>query len=66
MSTRNPAPLFQLSPRDLLILVITALFGIGAGYLLANAMVPIGQAVLGSFAAAGTAFVLFDKITTKR
>jgi|tagenome__1003787_1003787.scaffolds.fasta_scaffold20644902_2 hypothetical protein len=56
---------FQLSPRDLLILLLTLIFGVGAGLLLWLSGVPVGEAIVAGFGAAGGTLVLLDKITKK-
>jgi hypothetical protein len=62
-SPEDPVPRFQLAPRDLLLLLIAFLAGVGAGYLLWTSPTPPGQAVLGGIAAAAATFTLLDKIT---
>jgi hypothetical protein len=56
---------FQLSPRDLLLLLLTLVCGTAAGLLLWLSGVPVGQAIVGGFTAAGGTLVLLDKITKR-
>lgn len=53
---------FRISPEDLLLVVLAAAAGVGAGWLLTQAGVPVGQAVLGGFAAFGASFVFLDRV----
>ena len=57
---------FSLSPRDLLILVLSAATGVAAHWLLRDASVAFGQAVIGGFAAFGATFYFIDRITRRR
>jgi len=58
------APRFQLSTRELVILLLTFVSGVGAGLLLWSAGMAIGQDIIGGFTAAGATFVFFDRITS--
>lgn len=63
--SNNPNPSrFQLSIRELVILLLTLVLGVGAGLLLWSAGTAMGQAIIGGFAAAGATFIFFDRITS--
>lgn len=65
MSASQNTPHFQLSPRDLLILLLTLLAGVCAGTLLWHSGIPGGQAVIGGFDAAGATLLFLDNFTKK-
>lgn len=64
----SPAPAppsrrrFGMSLRDLVILLVSVAAGVGAGFLLATAAVPVGQAILGGFPAFGATLYFLDRI----
>lgn len=61
----SPAPpphRFRLSPRNLLILVLATVAGVGAGLLLISADIALGQAVIGGCTAFGATLYFLDRI----
>ncbi len=56
------SPRVQFSSRTMLLVVLSALVGLGTGLLLWLAAVGVAQAVLGAVGTAATALLYFDKI----
>ena len=57
-----PPPRFRMSLRDLVIVVVAITAGIAAAYLLIDAHIPWGQAVLGGFGSSGATLYFLDRI----
>ncbi len=55
---------FNLSPRDLLILLASGGAGVATLILLASAGMPFGQTVVAAFSAFGAVFYFLDKYTS--
>jgi hypothetical protein len=53
---------FRLSTRDVLLLVLALVAGVGAGLLLTSAGLPPGQAVIGGCTAFGGTLMFLDRI----
>ncbi len=61
-SSPTPVHRFRMSLRDLVIVIMSGASGVAADFLLVDAHVPAGQAVLGGFASFAATLYFLDRV----